>query len=416
MIDAHGNNLVFLLCVPRSGSSLATVMLQNHSKIFATQEMWFLMSMYDLKFNQPRPYGGTGIINQFFNAIVPGQTFEQACRSFSLDIYNGLLRSGEAEMVVDKSPRYYYLLEFIDKLFPESRRIGLIRNPLSIIASYKKVNAGAGDRFNLAEDLLNPRFNMKMTDITVGLLRYYNYFAADNAKAYRLVYEKLVTEPKEELKRLTDFLGVTYEEGQEKYGNPANSSKSDMFYSMGVGDPFLAEHSEAHLHSVHSWKEILNKEEVETYCSILGARIFRELGYGEQLEEAEKWTGVKFGSEPNEELIQLRTKQLLEATGCDWEQNYRMKSEDENVLITKPAVNNADPYHANDSNPQVLQLQIALRSLEKRLENSYAEQKRLRNKLDKISSKVERLKSIIPFGNQLANWASGVLVQRGGKR
>ena len=49
LIDSNGNNLVFLLCTPRSGSSLATVMLQNHSKMFATQEMWFLMSLVDLQ-------------------------------------------------------------------------------------------------------------------------------------------------------------------------------------------------------------------------------------------------------------------------------------------------------------------------------------------------------------------------------
>lgn len=416
MIDSHGNNLVFLLCVPRSGSSLATVMLQNHSKIFATQEMWFLMSLYDLQMNQPRPYGGTGIIHQFFNATISDATYEQACRSFSLEIYNGLLQSSEAELVVDKSPRYYYLLEFIDKLFPKSKRIGLIRNPLSIMASYKKVNAGAGDRFNLEEDLLNTEFNIKMIDITVGLFRYHNYFSADNANAYRLVYERLVARPKEELMKLSHFLGVTYEEGQERYGIPANASKSDMFYSMGVGDPFLAAHSEPHLHSINSWKEILNKKEVEAYCSILGAQLFYELGYGDQLEEAEKWTGVKFDSQPNHELIGARTKQLLKVTGCHWKENYRMISEFENANIAESTVSSLAPSHKERTNYQLLQLQTTIRSLEKRLENSYVERERLRSKLDKIRSKVQRVKSMIPFGHYLANLASGLMVQRGGKR
>nr|WP_231116714.1 sulfotransferase [Paenibacillus polymyxa] len=36
MIDKQGGKLVFLLSVPRSGSSLLTAILQNHSRLFAT--------------------------------------------------------------------------------------------------------------------------------------------------------------------------------------------------------------------------------------------------------------------------------------------------------------------------------------------------------------------------------------------
>ena len=147
MVDSNGNNLVFLLCTPRSGSSLATVMLQNHSKMFATQEMWFLMSLVDLQSPQRRAYGGTGIYHQFFNGVLPHETFEDACRAFALQVYNGLLQSSAgAELVIDKSPRYYYLLEFLDALFPQSRRIWLIRNPFAVLASYKKVNKQRGGR------------------------------------------------------------------------------------------------------------------------------------------------------------------------------------------------------------------------------------------------------------------------------
>ncbi len=412
MIDHSGKNLTFLLCVPRSGSSLATTILQGHSKVFAAQEMWFLMSLYDLRLAQSRPYGGKVILDRFYNGMLPDHTFEQACRTFALQTYNGLLRASGAQMAVDKSPRYYYILEFLDKLFPQSQRIWLIRNPLAIISSYKKINLHDKSKLNIdiVEDLLDPKFNIGITDITVGMFRYFHYFSAPNPYVYRLRYEQLVSEPREEIKKLCSFLGIDYEDGLEKYGDYLDTSKGTMYTSMGVGDPFLHSHREPHLESINSWKEVLNKKEVEMYCRVLGARIFHDLGYSEQLAEAEKWTDVRFDMEPNSDLIQMRTKQLIRATGCKWDEDYQIKS----VLNSAQSFsekNNSEVQQAGleEINPEILQLQITLRSLEKRLETSYIEQESLRSQLLHIRDKIDRIKSVIPFSNVLARWASRYL-------
>lgn len=412
MVDGSGKNLVFLLCVPRSGSSLATVMLQNHSKVFATQEMWFLMSLYDLRFGEARPYGGKAIIDQFYNGVLTDELFEQACRSFALQVYNGLLSSGSAEIVVDKSPRYYYLLEFLDRLFPQSRRIWLIRNPLSIAASYKKVNHRVKDRFNLAEDLISSKFNIKMTDLTAGLIRYYHYFSDPNALTHRLYYERLVSNPNGELSKLCEFLGLAYEEGMESYGDQMDSAKSDMFYSMGVGDPFLVNHKEPHRKSIDSWKEVLHPEEVEAYCRVLGSGIFHDLGYGEELAEAERLTGAKFDKKPDPEVIGFRQRQLTEAAGVKWEPFYRLRTDGMYIGSKQTDASSALP----SGNAEMLQLQMTLRAVEKRLEKGYAEQERLRNELQRMKSKLDRFKSIIPFGHRLTHWASVYLNQRGGTK
>ncbi|NBD26346.1 sulfotransferase family protein [Paenibacillus glycinis] len=417
MVDSNGNNLVFLLCTPRSGSSLATVMLQNHSKMFATQEMWFLMSLVDLLAPQRRAYGGTGIINQFYNGVLPHETFEDACRAFALQVYNGLLQSSEgAELVIDKSPRYYYLLEFLDALFPESKRIWLIRNPLAVLSSYKKVDKHrGGNGFDLAEGLRNPAFDMKIADLTVGLFRYFDYFSTDSPYAHRLHYEKLVADPKTQLAEVCRFLGRDYEAGMETYGNAMNTSKSDLYFSMGVGDPFVANHTAPNQDSVAIWKEVLDKREIELYVRVLGARIFHDLGYAEQLEEAEKLTGVRFGMEPDEELLALRAKQLTDAAGRGWEEGYTMTS--------KPAPGRrlflpgrGEPVAESRLQPDTLQLQITIRALEKRLEMGAMEQRQLKSRLDTMNRKINRLKSLIPFGSRLSSLASSYLTNGGGKK
>ncbi|QOS77891.1 sulfotransferase [Paenibacillus sp. JNUCC31] len=421
MVDVQGNGLVFLLCVPRSGSSLSTVMLQNHSRIFATQEMWFLMNLVDLQKADSRPYGGSAIIRQFYSAMVSDEGFEKACRSFALEIYNGFLEGSGADFIVDKSPRYYYMLEWLDRLFPQSKRIHLQRNPLAIAASYKKVNRHTGEGFELIHSLQSPNLNMKAVDLTLGLLRLNDYFAEKHEHAYEMQYEQLVSSPQEEMEKLCGFLGIGYEQGIEQYGQFLDSAKSNMFYSMGVGDPFLSSHQEAHKGSVNNWKNILNSQEVEMYCRIVGADLFHRLGYSEQLEEAEQWTGVRYEASPDQDVIHRLTRQLSEATGCHWQEGYRIKPID--------VIGNEHPGNRNDRTtiePEVpdptlaalatiRQLEAALRAADNRLERGYNERERLKVQLASAHSKIQRIKSWIPFGHQISAWASQRKILRGGK-
>lgn len=421
MIDAQGNGLVFLLCVPRSGSSLSTVMLQNHSRIFATQEMWFLMNLVDLPKADSRAYGGSSIIRQFYNAMVSEDVFEKACRSFALEIYNGFLEGSGADFIVDKSPRYYYMLEWLDRLFPQSKRIHLQRNPLAIAASFKKVNRHTGEGFDLIHSLQSPKLNMKSVDLTLGMLRLNEYFAKTHSNAYELQYERLVSNPQEELEKLCAFLGIRYEQGMEQYGQFLDSAKSDMFYSMGVGDPFLSSHQEAHQGSVNNWKNILEPHEVELYCRVMGADLFHRMGYSEQLAEAEQWTGVHYDASPDQEVIDRITHQLTAATGCQWQPQYRMQPADSVVHDPLGNLNDQVAEEPEKTDPTlaalvtIRQLQAALRAADHRLERGYSERERLKVQLASAQSKIQRIKSWVPFGHQISAWASQRKILRGGK-
>lgn len=368
------------------------------------------MSLYDLQHNSYRPYGGTSIIHQFFNGVLTEDTFTEACRAFALSVYNGLLQSCHARIVVDKSPRYYYCLEFLDRLFPQSRRIWLIRNPLDVVASFKKVNRHVHDRFDLKQDLRADSFHIKMADITIGLLRYMHYFSTVHPQAYRLHYEHLVQAPRKELEQLFDFLELRYEEGIEKYGDFIDSDKSGMFFSMGVGDPFLTRHREPHLDALGTWKSVLDKEEVALYGRVMGADVFRKLGYADVLEEAERWVGERFPEEPDYPLLDLRTRQLEEATGCKWQLRYQMQAE----VPNGPSSNVPEAIQPM-ADTSVLQLQSTLRSLERRLEKSFVEQERFRKKYEETRLKLERIKSLVPFSRTLSRLASSYLTG-GGRR
>ena len=207
----------------------------------------------------------------------------------------------------------------------------------------------------------------------------------------------------------------------EHYGGRAPTSKGTMFSSMGVGDPFIANHARPHTESIDSWKQVLDKKEIELYCRMLGARIFHELGYSEPLAQAEAWTGVQFEMEPDAEWLELRTKQLQELTGCKWEDDYQMQtaSSDAHMFFKKNDIQSDHSdiaAHPQASNPEMVQLQIALRSYEKRLEMSYNEQRRLREQLQHTRNKIDQIKSKIPFSRILSSWANAYLLQDGRKK
>lgn len=410
MLDTKGSNLVFLLCVPRSGSSLATVMLQNHSSIFALQEMWLLLSRYDLRQKKTRPYGGTKILDQLYNGILTDEQFERACRAFAYEVYNGLLHSSGASLILDKSPRYYLVLEFLDRLFPRSKRIWLVRNPLDIAASYKKVHQHLNEPFDLSKMITSGRLNMHLVDITIGLHRYTRYFSRLSSCSDRVHYEEMTAKPQETARKLCQFLGLEYEAGMERYGDHMQSEKSKQFFSMGVGDPFLARHTEPHQQSVNRWKEILTRDEVAMYIRAVGGSVFHELGYSDQLAEAERWSNSIAPDEPDEELISSISEQLSAVAGYSWEADYQMQddrsSESELTYLTEDQP---------DIAPELLRLQMRVHTLEHRLENIYIERDQYRRRYEQLQSKIDHLKSLVPFSNRLSRMAFGKMY-KGGKK
>lgn len=63
----------------------------------------------------------------------------------------------------------------------------------------------------------------------------------------------------------------------------------------------------------------------------------------------------------------------------------------------------------------IRQLQAALRAADHRLERGYSERERLKVQLASAQSKIQRIKSWVPFGHQISAWASQRKILRGGK-
>ena len=133
------DNLIFIVSQPRSGSTLLQSILSNNDYINTASESWLLLpflnifdsSLIEAKYNQQLAV--TGIFD-FANKAGGKDVLIEKLKDFLLSVY-GPLSIGNVKYVLDKTPRYYEILPYIKKVFPEAKIILLKRNPFAVLNS-----------------------------------------------------------------------------------------------------------------------------------------------------------------------------------------------------------------------------------------------------------------------------------------
>ena len=131
---------IFLLSLPRSGSTLAQRVLAAHPAIATAAEPWVLLPhLYASRergiaaeYTQPM---AARAIGEFVRQLPQGERdYREALHDFAIDLYSRA--AGEdAVYFLDKTPRYHYVVDDLLATFPDARFIFLWRNPLGVVAS-----------------------------------------------------------------------------------------------------------------------------------------------------------------------------------------------------------------------------------------------------------------------------------------
>lgn len=130
---------IFLISLPRSGSTLLQRMLATGDAVAGANEPWFMLPLWAMR---QRPAARAGYSHQTavdaFNDLLANlpdgdATYRLAVSEFALRIYGELAKG--RPYFLDKTPRYYLMVDFLRQVFPEARFIFLARNPLSVLAS-----------------------------------------------------------------------------------------------------------------------------------------------------------------------------------------------------------------------------------------------------------------------------------------
>ncbi len=216
------NNLVFIVSLPRSGSTLLQAILSNNSRVGTTSEPWLLLPF--LSIFRPDLISSTYnqslanlAIDDFLRKTSGIEDYQSELRGFILRLYN---KPRHYDFIIDKTPRYYEILYEITTFFPDSKIIVLKRDPIHVFASILKTwKFSSIEHFasSHGRDLLEgPKIIQSFLDNNPA-----------NPNIREIQYHDLITNPDALIKDLCNWIGLTYSKEMLDYSR--NTQYTGLF-------------------------------------------------------------------------------------------------------------------------------------------------------------------------------------------
>ena len=195
-LDVSDKKIIFIVGMPRSGTTLTEQIISSHSKVFGAGELSFISDFLNKK-----------ILNDnFLNLNQNNNVFQNTM----LELRNEYLRKLDTlnfseKIVVDKAPLNFKWIGFIKHSFPNAKIISCERNPMAICWSNYK-NSFASKSLGFSYDLrdLGKFYNFYENLINFWKNRYPN-------EIYSLNYQKLVEDKNNEIKKLIEYCELDWE-------------------------------------------------------------------------------------------------------------------------------------------------------------------------------------------------------------
>ncbi|HEY3778563.1 MAG TPA: sulfotransferase [Rhizomicrobium sp.] len=194
---------IFVVGLPRAGSTLVEQILASHSMVEATMELRDLIHMADAI---DRRLPGRGSSSERYPEGLASLDRDQleALGNQYLDRTSGYRHRGRPRFV-DKLPANFSRVGLIELILPNARIIDVRRHPVaSCLSNYVHYFA------------LGKNFSYGLTDLG----RYYRDYVELMAhfdgvlpgRVHRVFYERLIADPESEIRAMLDYLGLPFEE------------------------------------------------------------------------------------------------------------------------------------------------------------------------------------------------------------
>lgn len=274
-----GENIIFLISLPRSGSTLLQHILASHSRVAATAEPWILFpTAYALRSGALTADYNASIgqiaLSEFLAQLSSGdEQYYAAVRKMALELYEAYLAKCGKERFLDKTSRYYLILPELFRIFPKAKFVFLLRNPLAVLASFLE-NMVFGDWRRLGE----PGIRNDLLDGYQLIRQGMRHFGDD---AIVVKYEDLVEAPQKVLVRLCAQLEIEFEPEMLNYGQKVGVLPGKLV------DPKSIRHHQAPVEDyAHVWRTIFTDRQVkhfgQAFLNHLGPELVQALGYSYQ--------------------------------------------------------------------------------------------------------------------------------------
>ena len=199
--NTSNKKIIFIVGMPRSGTSLIEQVLSSHEKVAGAGELpFFADAMYKEFSDKKERTKETN--NYFYFDSISNKTLDNV-KNFYLDKINQL--DYPEEYVVDKAPLNFKWIGFIKKIFPNSYIVNCNRNPMDICWSNYKQNFTAS---NLAFS-----YNLKnLAEFYNMYIEYMNFWkkTLGEKNILNIQYENFTENFEDEVKKLLNFCDLNW--------------------------------------------------------------------------------------------------------------------------------------------------------------------------------------------------------------
>ena len=201
---------IFILGMPRSGTSLVEQIISSHEEVFGAGEINILKKIY----------------NQITRNILPNEKEKNILSEENLMLIREKYFDSFAHLstyhniITNKTPENFKYIGLIFSIFPNAKIIHLKRDPRAICWSIYKSNwGGKGYRFSYNMDDLVKYYSLysKLMDF------WHKKFPG---KIYDICYEDLTTNQEEETKKLLEYCELDWDENCLNFHNNKRAVKT----------------------------------------------------------------------------------------------------------------------------------------------------------------------------------------------
>jgi len=197
--------IIFILGMPRSGTSLTEQIITSHSCVFGAGELPQLSRIVKTKLMMNDDLSEENISNLFSN--------EEFVNELRADYHDFLKRFNASEpFITDKAPLNFRWIGFIKILFPNSKIIHCSRNAKDNCLSIFKNFFEGGLDFGYNQKELGTYYNLYL-----DLMRFWKEKFPNSI--YDAQYEKIIEDPENEIKKMIKFCDLDWEENCLKFYN-----------------------------------------------------------------------------------------------------------------------------------------------------------------------------------------------------
>jgi len=203
--NISNKNIIFILGMPRSGTSLVEQIITSHSNVYGAGELSQLSKIVEE--------------NLIYNKIISKKEVSDLIENVSStdqlrkDYYDYLKRFNFNEsFITDKAPLNFRWIGLIRILFPNAKIIHCSRNSKDNCLSLYK---------NFFEGGLNFSYNQKELityyKLYLDLMNFWKNLLPNSI--YEANYEKLINNPRDEINKMISFCGLSWEEDCVQFHN-----------------------------------------------------------------------------------------------------------------------------------------------------------------------------------------------------